>query len=55
MEAINNYAKLYQEEIGFKIEYILNKETERDDFVVLTNYNDKKITATECIRQYFNS
>lgn len=55
LEAINNYAKLYQEEIGFKIEYILNKETERDDFVVLTNYNDKKITATECIRQYFNS
>lgn len=55
LEAINNYAKLYQEEIELKLEYILNKETERDDFIILTNYNDKKITATECIRQYFNS
>lgn len=54
LEAINNYAKLYQEDIKFKIEYILNKETERNDFIVLTNYNDKKISATECIRQYFN-
>lgn len=53
LEAINNYARLYQQEIQFNIEYVKNKETIRDDFVVLTNYDDKKITATECINNYF--
>lgn len=54
LDAINNYAKLYQEGIKFKIEYVLNEETKRKDFIVLTNYYEKDITATECIRLYFN-
>lgn len=53
LEAINNYAKLYNEEIEFNIEYITNEETIRDDFLVLTNYNEEKISATDCIKSYF--
>ena len=53
LEAINNYAKLYNEEIEFDIEYIRNKDTVREDFLVLTNYNEKKISATDCIKTYF--
>lgn len=53
LEAINNYAKLYNEEIEFNIEYVTNNETLRDDFLVLTNYKKEKISATECIKDYF--
>lgn len=53
LEAINNYAKLYNEEIEFSIEYVKNEETIRDDFLVLTNYNDEKFSATDCIKSYF--
>ena len=53
LEAINKYANLYNEEIEFNIEYIINKDTVRDDFLVLTNYNKNKITATDCIKAYF--
>ena len=55
LEAINNYEKLYNEEIEFDIEYVRNEDSVRDDFLALTNYNDKKISATDCIRTYFKA
>lgn len=53
LEAINKYAETYNQDVVFNIEYLLDEESKRDDFIVLTNYHNKDITATQCIKEYF--
>ena len=49
IEAINNYAKIYNEDIIFELKYIVDKNTWRKDFKV----SEDGETATEWIKKYF--
>lgn len=55
VELLNWYSnKYYNNEIKFKLEYLLDKETKRDKFEIY-EFNDKgrvKVSADSCIKEY---